>query len=188
MSVFVDASVGVSGDVSVNELVGCVDGDAHGHGSGRVGIDDTQHPTVSNIDAVDAAAANVDADAADVGVDVGEDIGRSAIEASASTSFLAAPAVFSSALVSVAVDDEAVAGPSAASSPRPPSADSLVADVAVADLNLTVPRGALYGVSPVEPGVLAGVAVLFGAVALAATALPARRAARIDPLVALRAE
>ncbi len=49
-------------------------------------------------------------------------------------------------------------------------------------------RGALYGVAPVEPGVLAGVAVLFGAVALAATALPARRAARIDPLVALRAE
>ncbi|GJG88987.1 hypothetical protein tb265_41680 [Gemmatimonadetes bacterium T265] len=49
-------------------------------------------------------------------------------------------------------------------------------------------RGALYGVAPVEPGVLAAVAALFGAVALAATALPARRAARIDPLVALRAE
>ena len=57
--VFVDASV--SGDVSVK--------DAHGHGSGRVGTDDTQHSTVSSIDAVDAAA-NVDADAADAGVDV----------------------------------------------------------------------------------------------------------------------
>ena len=51
MRVFVDASVGVSGDVSVNELAGRVDGDVHGHGSGRVGTDDTQHPTVSNIDA-----------------------------------------------------------------------------------------------------------------------------------------
>lgn len=51
-----------------------------------------------------------------------------------------------------------------------------------------VARGALYGIAPVEPGVLAGVAVLFGAVALAATALPARRAARIDPLIAMRAE
>ena len=72
MRVFVDASVGVSGDVSVNELVGRVDGDVHGHGSGRVGTDDTQRPTASNIDAVDAAV-NVDADAADVGVDVEQD-------------------------------------------------------------------------------------------------------------------
>ena len=55
MRVFVDAS----GDVGVNELVGRVDGDAHAHGSGRVGTDDTQHPTVSNIDAVDAAAEDV---------------------------------------------------------------------------------------------------------------------------------
>ena len=73
MRVFVDASVGVSGDGSVNELVGRVDGDVHGHGSGRVGTDDTQHPTVSNIDAVDAAAANVDADAAAVDADVDQD-------------------------------------------------------------------------------------------------------------------
>ena len=69
MRVFVDASVGE--DVNVNELVGHVDGDAHGHGSGRVGTDDTQYPTVSNIDAVDAAvnaAENADAD-----VDVEQD-------------------------------------------------------------------------------------------------------------------
>ena len=66
MRVFVDASVGVGGDASVNELVGRVDGDVHAHGSGWVGTDDTQHPTVSNIDAVDVAvdaAANVDVDA-----------------------------------------------------------------------------------------------------------------------------
>ena len=64
MRVFVDASVGVN----VNELVGRVDGDVHGHGSGRVGTDDTQYPTVSNIDAVDAAVNA--AENADVGVDV----------------------------------------------------------------------------------------------------------------------
>ncbi len=49
-------------------------------------------------------------------------------------------------------------------------------------------RGLLYGVSPVEPAVLAGVAALFGVVALAATAAPARRAARVSPLVAMRAD
>ncbi|HEY0778694.1 MAG TPA: FtsX-like permease family protein, partial [Gemmatirosa sp.] len=49
-------------------------------------------------------------------------------------------------------------------------------------------RGAVYGVTRFEPAVLIGVAALFGAVAVAATAVPARRAARIDPLVAMRAE
>jgi predicted permease len=43
----------------------------------------------------------------------------------------------------------------------------------------------LYGVDPLEPSVLAAVALLFGAVALVACALPARRAAKTDPVVAL---
>ena len=46
MRVFVGASVDARVDVSGDELVGRVDGDAHGHGSGRVGTDDTQHPTM----------------------------------------------------------------------------------------------------------------------------------------------
>jgi ABC-type antimicrobial peptide transport system permease subunit len=49
-------------------------------------------------------------------------------------------------------------------------------------------RASLYGVSPADPGAL-GVAVgLIALSALAAAYVPARRAAAIDPLVAIRTE
>ncbi len=48
--------------------------------------------------------------------------------------------------------------------------------------------GQLFGVSPFDPMVYLGVAAVLGVTALAASFLPARRAARVDPIEALRAE
>jgi putative ABC transport system permease protein len=45
-----------------------------------------------------------------------------------------------------------------------------------------------YGVSPTEPWLYAGAAAVLTAAALCAAAIPSRRAARIDPAIALRAE
>ena len=53
---------------------------------------------------------------------------------------------------------------------------------------LRVLRSLLFGADPVDPVVLAAVSVLLSGVAVLASYVPARRAARIDPLVALHAE
>jgi len=45
----------------------------------------------------------------------------------------------------------------------------------------------LYGIHPIDAGVIAGVAALFLLCAAAAAFLPARRAASVDPMQALRA-
>jgi len=46
----------------------------------------------------------------------------------------------------------------------------------------------LYGVSPADPLTLVGIALLVAAIALVASYVPARRALRIDPTEALRAD
>jgi putative ABC transport system permease protein len=46
----------------------------------------------------------------------------------------------------------------------------------------------LFEVSPTDPAVLAAVVLLLFAIALLACYLPARRAARVDPMEALRCE
>ncbi len=46
----------------------------------------------------------------------------------------------------------------------------------------------LFGVSPLDPPTLVGVSVLFLAVTAASSLIPAMRAARTSPAVALRAE
>jgi predicted permease len=51
-----------------------------------------------------------------------------------------------------------------------------------------VARRVLFGLAPLEPVALLGGPLLFLGVALLATWIPARRAARVDPMVALRAD
>ncbi|HYR89847.1 MAG TPA: FtsX-like permease family protein [Terriglobia bacterium] len=49
-------------------------------------------------------------------------------------------------------------------------------------------KSMLFGLTPLDPVTFAGVAVLFACISLLASYVPARRATKVDPLVALREE
>jgi predicted permease len=68
------------------------------------------------------------------------------------------------------------------------TAAGLGAGLAAAALVTRVITTYLYGVSATDPTTFVTVPVLFAAVALLASYLPARRATRVDPMVALRCE
>ncbi|HEY3937597.1 MAG TPA: FtsX-like permease family protein, partial [Bryobacteraceae bacterium] len=60
----------------------------------------------------------------------------------------------------------------------------IVASLAISRLLSTL----LFGISPTDPSTFAGVAALLAVVALLASYIPARRAIRVDPMIALRYE
>jgi ABC-type antimicrobial peptide transport system permease subunit len=64
----------------------------------------------------------------------------------------------------------------------------LVAGAAAALLVARMARSLLFGVSPSDPATFAAVIASMLSVAALACYLPARRASRVDPLAAIRAE
>ncbi len=64
----------------------------------------------------------------------------------------------------------------------------VVAGVAGAALLSRYLEGLLFGLTPLDVTTFVAVVVMFGAVAALASYVPARRATRVDPLVALRSE
>jgi putative ABC transport system permease protein len=68
------------------------------------------------------------------------------------------------------------------------TATGIVLGIGVAVVLTRVMSAFLFGVGPMDPMTYAVVSALLGSVALLAAYLPARRAARVDPVVALRSE
>ena len=65
-------------------------------------------------------------------------------------------------------------------------ADGIALGIGASMLLTRVMSALLFGVGPMDPVPDAAVAAALTAVALLATYLPARRASRIDPIIALR--
>jgi ABC-type antimicrobial peptide transport system permease subunit len=60
--------------------------------------------------------------------------------------------------------------------------------IAIAAAGSRLLESLLFGVRGLDPITFAGACLLFGVVTLAATYIPARRATRVDPMIALRNE
>ncbi|HEY7287216.1 MAG TPA: ABC transporter permease [Vicinamibacterales bacterium] len=65
---------------------------------------------------------------------------------------------------------------------------AVVIGLASAVASARVAGALLFGIRPTDPGSLAGAGIVLALVSIAATYLPARRAARVDPVVALNEE
>jgi ABC-type antimicrobial peptide transport system permease subunit len=68
------------------------------------------------------------------------------------------------------------------------TATGILIGIGVAMVVTRVMSAFLFGVGPMDPVTYAAVSATLAAVALIGTYLPARRATRVDPLTALRAE
>ena len=68
------------------------------------------------------------------------------------------------------------------------TATGIALGIGVAVVLTRVMSALLFGVGPMDPMTYAAVSATLAAVALLATYLPARRASRVDPIVALRAD
>jgi ABC-type antimicrobial peptide transport system permease subunit len=67
-------------------------------------------------------------------------------------------------------------------------AGGLVVGVVLSEMLTKALRSLLFGVTPNDPVTFIAMLVVLTSVAAAAGYLPARRASRIDPMIALRAE
>jgi putative ABC transport system permease protein len=64
----------------------------------------------------------------------------------------------------------------------------LIIGIVAALILARLAQGVLFGVSPTDPITLGSVAAILAVVAFVASFIPARRATRVDPMVALREE